>query len=132
MRKAEAKEFYAAGLVWNVWAEYWSGKVPVVPPFSYLRVGGGEDYIFVTAVTEADLDGFLNTVKGTADLMFHKQGGWWLPPHRWFGTWSVFSAQVRLSFVGFERTIFSSDDVMDFERSGDPRTTPLRSDKGLN
>jgi hypothetical protein len=38
---------------------------------------------------------------------------------------------VKTAFVGFERRIFSADEVFDFEESGDPRTTPLRSDKGI-
>jgi len=131
VRKAEAKEFYAAAVVWNVWADYWASKVAVVPPLVYLRVGGGEDYVFVSGVAEADLDGFITTVKETPDLRFFRQGTWWLPPQRWFGTWTVFSAQVKTAFVGFERRIFSADEVFDFEESGDPRTTPLRSDKGI-
>lgn len=130
MRKAEAKESYAAGLVWNVWADYWSDKAAIVPPISFLRVGGGEDYLFVTAVSEADLEAFLQAVKATPDLKFFKQGGWWLQTHRWFGGWLVFRAEVRQAFVGIERRIFSSGEVFDFDGSGDPRTTPLRSNKG--
>jgi hypothetical protein len=128
MRKAEAKEFYVAGTVWNIWVEYWSDKLERVPPLSYLRMGGGEDYIFISAVSGGDLDGFLEAVKATSDLRFFKQGSWWLPPHRWFGTWSPFSAQIRQAYFGYERRIFAKDEVFDFEGSGDPRTTPLRSD----
>ncbi len=93
-------------------------------------MGGSEDYIFVPGVSEADLDGFIQAVKETPDLKFIKQKSWWLPPHRWYGTWTVFSAQVKAAFVGFERRIFASEEVFDFENSGDPRTTPLRSDEG--
>jgi hypothetical protein len=131
MRKAEDKEFYVAGTVWNIWADYWSGKVEKVPPLSYLRVGGGEDYIFVSAVSDGDLDGFLQAVKATPDLKFHPQGDWWLLPHRWYGTWALFSAEIGQAFVGYERRIFANDEVLDFDKSGDPRTTPLRSDKGV-
>jgi hypothetical protein len=131
MRKAEAREYHAAGLVWNVWADYWNTRVERVPPLQYVRVGGGEDYIFVSAVSEADLDGFLSTVKATPDLEFRKQGKWWLSTSVWFGTWVVFSATVRQAFVGYGRRIFSNDEVFDFFNSGDPRTTPLRSDKGI-
>jgi hypothetical protein len=130
MRKAEAKEFYAAGVVWNTWADYWWPKVAVIPPLVYLRVGGGEDYIFVSGVSEADLDGFIQAVKETPDLKFFKQGEWWLPTHRWFGTWTVFSAQVKAAFIGFERPIFASEEAFDFDNSGDPRLKSLRSDKG--
>jgi len=132
MRKAEAKEFYSAGLVWNIWADYWTHKVPIVPPFSYLRVGGSGDYIFATTVSDADLDGFIQAVKGNADFKFQAQGNWWLPTHYWFGTWKVFSASVRQPFFGFDRGIYASNEVLDFNRSGDSRMTPLRSDRELN
>jgi hypothetical protein len=129
MRKAEAKEHYVAGLVWNVWADYWISKGQEAPPFAYLRTGGGEDFIFVTATSGEDLDGFIQTVKGTPDLKFSKQGNWWLPGHFWFGDWSVFSASVRQGFFGFARPIFSREEVIDFEGTGDSRMTQLHSGK---
>ncbi|BDS49494.1 hypothetical protein [Rhodoluna sp. KAS3] len=129
MRKAEAKEFYVAGTVWNIWADYWTPITDPVPPLSYFKMGGGEDYIFVSAVSEQDLDGFIQAVKATPDLKFFKQGKWWLKPHRWYGTWSVFSAEIRQGFFGIDRRIFASEEVLDFDGSGDTRMTPLRSDK---
>jgi len=131
MREVEAREAHAAAIVWNTWADYWSTRVEKVPPLQFLRVGGGEDYIFVSAVSEADLDGFISTVKATPDLKFKRQGSFWLQPTIWFGTWVVFSAVVRQAFVGIERRLFSDDTVYDFDRLGDPRTTPLRSDVGI-
>lgn len=131
MRKAEAKENYVAGVVWNIWADYWANKLPQVPPLTYMRVGGGEDFIFVSVVSEKDLDGFIEAVKATPDLRFFKQADWWLPRHRWFGSWTVFSAQIKQAYFGIERRIFANDEVFDYEASGDPRTTPLRSDKGI-
>jgi hypothetical protein len=129
MRKAEAQEFYVAGLVWNIWADFWTGKVTQVPPLSFMRVGGAEDFIFISAVSEQDLDGFIQAVKATPDLSFRKHSDWWLPPFRWFGTWVVFAAQVRQAHFGIGRRIFTNDEVFDFEGSGDPRTTPLRPDR---
>lgn len=132
MRKAEAKDHFVSGIVWNLWADYWSPKVSQVPPMAYLRVGGGEDYIFVSAVSEGDLDSFLTAVKATPDLEFHKQGNWWLMPMYWFGSWVVFSATIRQGFYGIERRIFANEQSWDFFQSGHPGLTPLRDDEGSN
>lgn len=129
MKKAEAKEFYVAGLVWNVWANYWTSKGQEAPPFTYLRTGGGEDFLFASAISGADLDGFIQTVKGTPDLVFTVRSDWWLPGHFWFGNWSVFSATVRQAHFGFDRPIFSREEIIDCERTGDYRMTQLHSGK---
>lgn len=132
MRKAEARDHFVSGIVWNLWADYWAGKVAKVPPMTFLRMGGGEDYIFVSAVSEADLDSFLTAVKATPDLEFHRQGEWWLRPEFWFGSWVVFSATIRQGFYGIERRIFANEQVWDFFQSGHPGLTPLRDDKGID
>ena len=131
VRKAEAKESYVSGLVWNVWADFWTSMGQQAPPFSFLRTGGSEDFIFVTAISGADLDGFIQTVKGTPDLTFAKHGDWWLPGHVWFGEWSVFSASIKQTYFGFDRPVFSRDEVIDFEGTGDSRMTQLHSGKPL-
>jgi len=123
---ADNKEFYIAGTVWNIWADYWTTKGGGIPPLHYLRMGGGEDFIFVSAVEEKELDGFIEAVQAAADLRFTKQGDWFLTNVRWFGKWSVFSAAVRQAFVGIERRVWGYGEVLDFDGSGDPRMTPLR------
>ena len=124
---AENKEYYIAGIVWNIWADYWTTRGVLVPPFHYLRIGGGEDFIFVCAVGSKELDGFIEAVQSAADLKFAKQGDWFLPNVRWFGKWSVFSAGVRQAFVGIERRVWGYGEVIDFDGSEDSRMTPLRS-----
>lgn len=126
-RMAENREYYIAGTVWNIWADYWVAKGELIPPLHYMRIGGGEDFIFVSAVGNKDLDGFIQAVQATPDLKFQKQGDWWLPTVRWFGHWSIFSASVRQAFIGFERRVWGYDEVIDFDRSGDSRMTQLRS-----
>lgn len=131
-RMAENKEYYIAGTVWNLWADYWVGKGELIPPLHYLRVGGGEDFIFVSAVGNKDLDGFIQAVQAAPDLRFEKQGDWWLPTVRWFGHWSIFSATVRQAYVGMERRVWGYGEVIDFDGTGDPRMTPLRSAENPN
>ena len=131
-RMAENKQFYIAGIVWNMWAEYWTAKGGTIPPFHYLRIGGGEDFIFASPVEEKDLDGFIEAVQAAADLKFVKHGDWWLPNVRWFGHWSVFSATVRQAFLGLERRVWGYGEVIDFDGSGDPRMTPLRPSENPN
>ncbi|MDH6409647.1 hypothetical protein M2113_000608 [Aurantimicrobium minutum] len=125
-RMAENKEYYIAGTVWNIWADYWVANGGIIPPLHYLRVGGGEDFIFVSAVANKDLDGFIQAVQAAPDLKFQKQGDWWLQTIRWFGHWTVFSASVRQGYIGLERRVWGYDEVIDFDGSGDPRMTPLR------
>ena len=131
-RMADNKEFYIAGTVWNIWADYWQKTTGSVPPFHYLRIGGGEDFIFVSAVASKDLDGFIEAVQAAADLKFMKQGDWWLPNVRWFGQWSAFSATVRQAFLGVERRVWGYGEFIDFDGSGDERMTPLWSPEKPN
>ena len=77
MRAAETRQYYIAGMVWNFWANYWTSKDELIPPLHYLRMGGGEDLIFVSGVSEQALDGFLTAVKSAPELGFQKQGDWW-------------------------------------------------------
>jgi hypothetical protein len=127
MSQAENKEYYISGTVWNIWADYWTPKNPTVPPLHYLRIGGTEDFVFVSSISVKDLDGFIEAVKATADLRFSRHGDWWLPPWRWFGDWVVFSAEVRQAFMGVERRVWGRGEVIDFDNTGDSRMTPLRS-----
>lgn len=132
LRMAENKEYYIAGTVWNIWADYWVSHGGTIPPLHYQRIGGGEDFIFVSAVGANDLEGFIQSVQAAADLRFEKQGDWWLPTVKWFGHWSVFSATVRQGFVGIERRVWGYDEVIDFDGTGDERMTQLRSSENPN
>lgn len=125
--QAENREFYIAGVVWNIWADYWTSVQDHIPPLHYMRTGGGEDFIFVSGVSEQKLNAFLKSVQSTADLRFTQQGDWWLTPVRWFGHWTVFSAGTRQPYVGIERRVWGGDEVIDFDSSGDSRMTQLRS-----
>jgi len=103
MRTAEHRQFYVAGVVWSVWANYWTGLGELIPPLHYLRMGGNEDYIFVSGVSEKALDGFLTAVKSAPEMSYTKQGDWWIHSSRWYGHWTTFSATVRPSVIGMER-----------------------------
>ena len=103
MRTAEQRQFYIAGMVWNLWANYWTNKGELIPPLHYLRMGGGEDFIFVSGVSEKALDDFLLVVKAAPELAFTKQGDWWLPSSHWYGHWTTFSVNIRPALDGVER-----------------------------
>ena len=105
MRTAEQRQFHIAGVVWNIWANYWTGLGELIPPLHYLRMGGGEDFIFVSGVSEKALDGFITAVKSAPELSFQKQGDWWLHSSNWYGHWTTFSATLRPSFVGLSRLL---------------------------
>lgn len=92
-------------MVWSIWSNYWTGLGELIPPLHYLRIGGGEDFIFVSGVSEKALDGFLTAVKSAPELYFQKQGDWWLHSFSWYGHWTTFSATLRPSFVGLSRLL---------------------------
>jgi hypothetical protein len=66
-------------------------------------MGAGEDFIFVSGVSETQLDGFLLAVKSVPELGFSRQGSWWLHPSHWFGHWTNFSATIRPALDGVQR-----------------------------
>ena len=103
MRTAEQRQYYIAGMVWNFWANYWTGKDELIPPLHYLRMGGSEDFIFVSGVSETALDGFLTAVKSAPELSFQKQGDWWLHTSHWYGHWTTFSVSIRPALDGVHR-----------------------------
>ena len=104
MRTAEGRQYQIAGMVWNYWAKYWTGKDELIPPLHYLRMGGGEDLIFVSGVSEQALDGFLTAVKSAPELGFQKQGDWWLQTNQWFGHWTTFQVTVRPTLSAINST----------------------------
>ena len=128
MRAVEGREYYLSGVVWNMWAEYWTTQDQLIPPLHFMRIGGGEELIFVSAASVKEAAGFLASVKAAAELIYTEQSDWWLPPWRWFGHWSVFSARIRQNYVGIERNLLVGDEVIDYFNSGDSRTIPLRKD----
>ena len=103
MRTAEQRQYFIAGMVWNFWANYWTGKGELIPPLHYLRMGGGEDFIFVSGVSETALDGFLTAVKSAPELGFQKQGDWWIRTTHWYGHWTVFAVTIRPALNGVHR-----------------------------
>jgi hypothetical protein len=100
MRTAEQRQYFIAGMVWNFWASFWTGKGELIPPLHYLRMGGSEDFIFVSGVSETALDGFLTAVKSAPELGFQKQGDWWLQTNHWYGHWTVFAVTIRPALNG--------------------------------
>lgn len=103
MSSAEQRQYLIAGMVWSFWANYWTDQGQLIPPLHYLRMGGGEDFIFVSGVSETQLDGFISAVKSVPELGFSKQGSWWLHSSHWFGHWTNFSATIRPALDGVQR-----------------------------
>ncbi len=103
MRAIELRQNYIAGMVWSIWATYWTSLDQLIPPLHFLRMGGGEDFIFVSGATETALDGFLASVKASPELAYVKQGDWWLPTSNWYGHWTVFQVSIRPALDGVER-----------------------------
>ena len=84
-----------SGNVWRVWADYWTREEGQIPPLHYYRDGAGSDAFFVSAVSTSQLDGFLKAQASSPDLRLRAFSDWVLSPSRWFGWWSVFSAEAR-------------------------------------
>jgi len=124
MATAEQRQYLIAGMVWSLWANFWTSQGDLIPPLHYLRMGGGEDFIFVSGVSEKQLDGFLLAVKSVPELEFKKQGGWWLHSSHWFGHWTNFSATIRPALDGVQRWRnfggFHPENFVDGASSQDP------------
>lgn len=125
MRDIEGRSNYVAGMVWNVWAEYFDVQHNQLPPFEFLRIGGGDDLIFASGVSEGQLEGFIEHVKMHPLLKFRKEAQFWLVPWRWFGKWVVFSAQPRQRYNGIRTEVWDSNEAFDFDQIGDSRLKPL-------
>ena len=125
MRKIEAKANYIAGCVWNIWSSHWFEASGSTPPFHFLRIGGSEDLLFATTLTESELHSFLKSQSHHADFVFEAQGTWPVADVQWFGHWTTFSARIREGFAGLERKVWGGDEAFDFDDSGDPRLRPL-------
>lgn len=83
------------GNVWRLWGDFWMTKSESIPPLHFLREGVAGDAIFVSAVAEKELAEFISSQTQNRYLTFDRMGSWVIPPSRWFGHWTVFSAMPR-------------------------------------
>ena len=81
--------------VFTVWATYWVGLGGHIPPLCYYRTTPDGAALFVVPLGPERLRQFLIAHTKDTELHYEAQGSALLDEWRWWGCWSLFSAQRR-------------------------------------
>ena len=89
------------GAVFAIWADYWVGLGGHIPPLCYYRTAPNGAVLCVVPLSQNRVAEFVEAHTRSEDFHFEAQGSALLEEWRWWGCWTLLSADRRRRTIGW-------------------------------